>query len=42
MGYPVKGIARYMIGDKDGALADWLKTSELGDPDVNEMIEKYS
>ncbi len=37
-----RGIARYMIGDKDGALSDWLDIAESGDPDVNEIIEKYS
>ncbi len=36
-----RGYARYRLGDKDGALMDWLKAAELGDGNVYDIIEKY-
>jgi tetratricopeptide (TPR) repeat protein len=39
--YVYRGRARYIIGDKDGALGDWIKALELGNRKGNELIEKH-
>ncbi len=39
--YVYRGRARYIIGDKDGALGDWIKALELGNRKGDELIEKH-
>jgi len=39
--FHVRGFAKYMIADKDGAFLDWLKAAELGGRGVHGIIEKY-
>jgi tetratricopeptide (TPR) repeat protein len=39
--YVYRGRARYHLGDKDGALEDWIKAIELGAGYVHELIEKH-
>jgi outer membrane protein assembly factor BamD (BamD/ComL family) len=36
-----RGYARYHLGDRDGALMDWLEAAEMGESDVYELIDKY-
>jgi outer membrane protein assembly factor BamD (BamD/ComL family) len=36
-----RGYARYRIGDRDGALMDWLEVAEMGYSDVYNLIDKY-
>ncbi len=37
----IRGFAKYMVADKDGAFMDWLKAAELGETGMHELIEKY-
>lgn len=39
--YVYRGRAKYRLGDREGALEDWLKAVELGDDYVHNLIEKY-
>lgn len=39
--YVYRGRARYHLGDKDGALEDWIQATELGAGYVHELIEKH-
>jgi tetratricopeptide (TPR) repeat protein len=39
--YIYRGRAKYLSGDKNGALQDWVKAAELGDRNVYELIEKH-
>jgi Flp pilus assembly protein TadD len=39
--YICRGYARYRLGDRDGALMDWLEAAEMGDNEVYNLIDKY-
>ncbi len=39
--YVYRGQAKYRLGDRDGALEDWLKAVELGNDYVHKLIEKH-
>lgn len=39
--YNNRGLAKYMIDDFSSACADWYKAKELGDKEVQKMINEY-
>ena len=41
MAYNNRGIAKYILGDKDGGCLDWSKAGELGYEDAYDTIKEY-
>jgi len=38
----VRGLCKYKLGDKEGALSDWRRINAIGKYDMNEFIDNFS
>lgn len=39
--FHMRGFAKYMTADKEGAFMDWLKAAELGEKGIYELINRH-